>query len=108
MDINQLARDSHENSKAHGFWEGEENRSIPVKLCLIHSEISEALESYRAGEALLWLTDKGKPEGIAAELADAVIRIGDLCEFLNIDLANAISMKAAYNKTRPFKHGKVC
>ena len=47
-----------------------------------------------------------KPEGVAVELADAVIRIADLCGYLGIDLDAVISEKMAYNETRPFKHGK--
>lgn len=47
-----------------------------------------------------------KPEGVAVELADAVIRIADLCGHLGIDLESAIDLKMAYNETRPFKHGK--
>lgn len=47
-----------------------------------------------------------KPEGVAVELADAVIRIADLCGFMGIDLEAAIVEKMAYNETRPYKHGK--
>lgn len=43
---------------------------------------------------------------MAVELADAVIRIADLCGYLGIDLDAVISEKMAYNETRPFKHGK--
>ncbi len=43
---------------------------------------------------------------MAVELADAVIRIADLCGHLGIDLEAAIDLKMAYNETRPFKHGK--
>jgi NTP pyrophosphatase (non-canonical NTP hydrolase) len=49
----------------------------------------------------------GKPEGFPIELADAVIRIANLCHALGIDLETAIQWKMAYNKTRPFRHGKV-
>ena len=47
-----------------------------------------------------------KPEGYAIELADAVIRIADLCGYMGIDLEAAIREKMAYNATRPHKHGK--
>lgn len=47
-----------------------------------------------------------KPEGVAVELADAVIRIADLCGHLGIDLEAVIALKMDYNETRPFKHGK--
>lgn len=47
-----------------------------------------------------------KPEGVAVELADAVIRIADLCGHLGIDLDAVIAEKMAYNVGRPYKHGK--
>ena len=50
-------------------------------------------------------TGSGK-SAVAVELADAVIRIADLCGYLGIDLDTVISEKMAYNETRPFKHGK--
>lgn len=49
-----------------------------------------------------------KPEGAAVELADAVIRIADLCGHLGIDLDAVIEEKMAYNADRPYKHGKRC
>lgn len=46
-----------------------------------------------------------KPEGFGIELADAVIRIGDLAARMGIDLSAAIVLKHEYNKTRPHRHG---
>lgn len=47
----------------------------------------------------------GKPEGIAVELADCVIRILDYCGQAEIDIEEAIRIKHEYNKTRPYRHG---
>ena len=47
-----------------------------------------------------------KPEGFLIELADAVIRIGDLAFLLGGDLQAAVDEKHEYNRTRPYKHGK--
>lgn len=46
--INKLSKQIHENAKNKGFYEGEKN--IGEMLCLIHSEISEALEADRKGK----------------------------------------------------------
>ncbi len=46
-----------------------------------------------------------KPEGIPSELADVVIRVAHYAGANGIDLSAAIEEKAAYNATRPFKHG---
>jgi hypothetical protein len=100
MDLIQA--EIHATAVSKGWWEKE--RNIPECLMLIVSEISEALEEYRDGRVLLW--HKGdKPEGMYVELADAVIRIMDLCEHGHVSLADMIEIKTKYNNTRPYRHG---
>ena len=101
-----VQKNVHQMSKDHGFWDpanGPDNVSIPAKLCLIHSEISECLEAYRKGDPL----SAKCPEFslMAEELADAAIRIMDLCEHLKINLGRAILAKAVYNGSRSYLHG---
>jgi NTP pyrophosphatase (non-canonical NTP hydrolase) len=80
--------------------------SFPERLMLVVSELSEALEEYRNGHNVRdSRIENGKPEGVPIELADAVIRIFDLCGVHGIDLANAIEVKHAFNATRPWRHG---
>ncbi len=107
MTINELVEESHATAVEKGWWPEGEGVNIPEKLCLIHSEVSEALESYRKDEPPFWysLTKVGKPEGIVTELADVVIRIADLCGQNKWNLLEALEAKMAYNKTRPFRHG---
>lgn len=71
---------------------------VSQKLCLSHSEISEAMEGHRKG-----LKDDKLPHrsAIEVELADAVIRIFDLAGALNLDLGGAIAEKLVYNGQRP-------
>jgi len=70
---------------------------VAEKLCLIHSEVSEAMEGHRKD-----LMDDKLPHrtAIEVELADAVIRIGDLCGALDLDLGAAIVEKMAFNASR--------
>lgn len=71
---------------------------VAQKLCLSHSEISEAMEGHRKG-----LQDDKLPHRtmIEVEIADAVIRLFDLGGALNLDIGGAIAEKMAFNKTRP-------
>ena len=70
---------------------------VAEKLCLIHSEVSEAMEGHRKG-----LQDDKLPEfpAITVELADACIRIFDLAGALGLDLGSALAAKMAYNAGR--------
>ena len=115
-----LQREIAEINRQKG-WSDECN--IPEKLCLIHSEISEALECYRAGNvrpsttvtvgvgnagtiaATFPIGDPSKPEGIIYEMADAVIRCFHLADMMGGDLGGAILAKMDYNRTRPYRHG---
>lgn len=100
-----LVAECHGASSAAGWWRDlntgqaivERPHVVGEKLCLIHSEISEAMEGYRKG-----LNDDKLPHRpmIEVELADAVIRIADLAGALGLDLGGAIAEKMAYNATR--------
>jgi len=124
---NEMAREVHKNAVEHGFYEVVP--SIPERLMLTVGELAEALEEYRNDtptqyvvrqepdpesaigcrvdwitDPILWRSDE-KPEGIASELADTVIRIMDICAEQGIDLGALIAIKHEYNKTRSYKHG---
>ena len=100
--INSFAKEVHENSVNHGWWE--EERNLPEIIALCHSELSEALEAYRNKEAMVWMND-GKPDGIAVEMCDCIIRILDYLAKEGVDVDLVLRAKHAYNLTRPYKHG---
>lgn len=102
--VNVLQKCAHRAAKEGGWWTdrqtGEDltqSFNIAEKLCLIHSEISEAMEGARKG-----LMDDHLPhrQMIEVELADAVIRIADLAGALQLELGSAIAEKMVYNETR--------
>jgi len=70
----ELAELVHDMAKEKGWWDAP--RDWPEIACLIHSEISEAVECYRDGELAMHIID-GKPEGLVVELADVLIRCLD-------------------------------
>jgi NTP pyrophosphatase (non-canonical NTP hydrolase) len=102
--IGELVKSAHQNAVNKGWYE--EPRTFGDMIALIHSELSEALEDYRIGHNpnKVWYEGK-KPCGIPIELADACIRIFDMCGYFGIDLEKAIREKMAYNATRPQRHG---
>lgn len=102
--FNQLADEVHQNAKAHGFWETDRNDGEMI--CLMHSELSEAHEAIRHGNP----PDDKVPEflGTEAELADVIIRIMDMAHARKWRVAEALIAKMEMNKSRPYKHGKLC
>lgn len=104
MTISEMQKISWETSELKGFHKNSHHPA--TRLMLIVSELSEACEELRKGHSPdeIYFKD-GKPEGFPIEMADAVIRIGDLCAEHNVDLQSAIGMKLEFNTTRPLMHG---
>lgn len=94
-------------------------------LLLTVAEICEAQEELRDGHLVIEIYHKNmtslpyaatsslasfpkdeKPEGFSVEIADAIIRLLDICGKFEIDIEAVIELKLAYNKTRPPKHGR--
>lgn len=135
--LNELSKEIHKNAVKHGWWD--EERGFPEIVALCHSELSEALEEYRNGRPYKWYACEEcfgngmpcepedeydcanylfkekceyrskKPEGIAVEMADCMIRILDWCGKAGIDIDAIMREKCDYNRTRPYRHGgKLC
>ena len=120
--LNELSKEIHENAVSHGWWD--EPRNLLEIAALCHSEISEAVEEYRAGRPMAYVNKFDgktvyyesnmeswggrKPEGIAVEMADCLIRILDWFGHEGLDADAIVREKMEYNRTRPYKHGKRC
>lgn len=100
--LNELSMEFFRRNIEAGWWKLDENgevipRNIGELLCLVHSEISEAMEGIRKD-----LDDDKLPHRkmFEVELADALIRIFDIAGAYNLDLAGAVYEKGEYNKVR--------
>ena len=83
--------------RSKGYPKLSPTRNVGELLCLVHSEISEAMEGHRK-----LMMDDHLPTRtmLEVELADAVIRILDLAGGLGLDIGGAIAEKLQYNGTR--------
>jgi hypothetical protein len=122
---------AHANSIDHGFWPGIEKgqphfptRNFGEQIALIHSEYSEALEEHRSGQPFVYFDESGKPEGIAVEIVDGLIRSFDVLGSMqdNVTLLipgydqdglkadytvdEVFELKAKFNAAREAKHGR--
>ena len=94
--LNSYMKQVRELTDAKGF--SSEKSRVWEMLALIHSEISEAADTYKKGGAILI---------VGIELADAIICILHLCSALEIDIEECYRAKMAANWARPQKYNTV-
>lgn len=71
---------------------------MAVKIVLIHSELSELVEEIRSSETNWDHADE--------EMADILIRMGDLAGLAETNLDRSVTKKMTINASRPHKHGR--
>ena len=88
-------------NKANGWdvatpddWHNDSDK-IPRLLCLIHSEVSEALEAFR----------KQDQNNFKEEMADIFIRCLDMLHGIGFNIAPDVGAKIEKNARRGYKHG---
>lgn len=105
--LNALGQEIIEINRANGWnvtvptdWPTHEDQEgevykLGTVLCLIHSEVSEALEALRHRDRM----------NFEEELADTLIRVLDCAAGLGIDMDKAVADKLDRNRQRGFRHG---
>lgn len=109
--LNVLADHVWTTAKDLGFHD--EPVPMSVSAANLHSEVSELWESFRNGTLNLHCdkSEKMKATGLEPltcmeeELADIIIRALDTARENGVDVARAVRVKDAYNRTRPHKNG---
>jgi hypothetical protein len=98
----RVAKIIHAHQIERGWW-SQPADTVPTKLLMIHSEVSEATEAVRNGNG----PDDKIPafSGAEAELADVDIRSLDLEAHEGWDVGMAIMFKTFMNRGRGHRHG---
>lgn len=98
--FNTIAKRVARINKQKGW---EENWNDAEQIALMHTELSETLESLRIGDP----PSKHIPDfkGSEEELADEIIRIMHYAQHNKLNIAGALIAKLEYNANRSYKHG---
>lgn len=113
--LNNMRDFCHGEAVARGFYD--EPKETGTQIMLVVSELAEAMEAdrnERYADYAMYNGEDCTPEAFKKyvkdsfedEIADAMIRLFDLCGAMKIDIATHVYEKLKYNMERPYKHGK--
>ncbi|MCE5224888.1 MAG: hypothetical protein LLG05_03420 [Porphyromonadaceae bacterium] len=99
--FNGVAKNVNEIAVSKGWWECDRNEAELI--CLMHSELSEAIEGLRRGNP----SSERIPEfsAVEEEIADVIIRIMDYAVTKKYRVAEALIAKVEFNQGREYRHG---
>lgn len=111
--LNNLAEEFMSTAKSKGFYSGAEY-NLSDDVASMHAEVSELYEAYKRGKmeqpcdkSADMLSKLGQTLTCQEEeAADLIIKALCIAKALNIDIVKSVRLKNAYNKTRPYRHGK--
>ncbi|HVI39524.1 MAG TPA: hypothetical protein VM577_02600 [Anaerovoracaceae bacterium] len=100
-------------AKSKGWYSSPEYK-IGDDIAAMHAEVSELWEAHRKGEldspcdkSEKMLSSVGESLTCAEEeCADLIIKALCIASALKVDISKSVRIKNAFNKTRPFRHGK--
>jgi len=97
MELKKLIEECHKIAVNKGWWEN--HRDFSTIVMLVVTELSEAVQEDRK-------KDDDRYEKTQTEIADALIRLFDLCGAYFIDIEQVILDKMEFNRNRPYRHNR--
>lgn len=101
--FNDISERTTKVAEDHGWTIDQDPVNLTAKICLVHSELSEAVEAIRIGNP----ESKKIPTFtlLEEELADVILRIMHIGYRMDLEVGGAVVHKLLYNQKRPYKHG---